>query len=80
MLFAAITFDKGFFKLAPKYVDWNTQEWIEKELLLRDDLYQEVTINLNEFKTIGKFVHQIAIMPVPDITDAEWQIESVTIN
>lgn len=80
MLYAAITLTRAFFKLAPKYVDWNVQEWVEKELLLRDNLYQEVTINLNEFKTIGKFVHQIAIMPVPEISDAEWQIESITIN
>lgn len=68
-----------FTRVAPKKVDWNKEEWV-RAILKESDDWQEIVISLSDFKTRKKYLHQIAIQPIPDEANAEWFIKSVIVE
>ena len=72
-------YSTGFTKRAPQKVDWDKEEWISVDVKETDD-WQEIVIPLSQFKTRNKFLHQIAVQPVPGLDNADWIIKSVIVE
>ncbi|MFR9651819.1 MAG: family 43 glycosylhydrolase [Rikenellaceae bacterium] len=70
-------FDKGFTKLNPNVVDWSTQEWVSASI---NSGWQEITIPISQFKNCQKNLHQIAIQPIADVAEGEWEIDYIKLN
>ncbi|GJM62882.1 family 43 glycosylhydrolase [Persicobacter diffluens] len=70
---------KRFTRVAPKKVDWDQEEWITAEVK-QGDGWQEIIIPLSRFMTRKQHLHQIGLQPVPDQTNADWEIQSVIVE
>ncbi|MGQ1911507.1 family 43 glycosylhydrolase [Marinifilum sp. RC60d5] len=68
-----------FTRVAPKKVDWDKEEWVIADVKTNNE-WQEIIIPLSQFKTRKKHLHQLAIQPVPNKTNAEWIIKSVIVE
>lgn len=68
----------GFTRLAPKQVDWDSEEWIDIELSGRWE--EEITIPLTRFKNLKKYLHQIGLQPIADKETGRWVVVSLSVN
>ncbi len=69
---------KGFTRLAPKQVDWDSEEWIDIELSGRWE--EEITIPLTRFANLKKYLHQIGLQPIADKSSGRWVLVSISVN
>lgn len=68
---------KRFTREAPQKVDWSKQEWITVKY---DSKTNEYIIPLSEFKEHKKYLHQIAVQPMPESDKGKWTLRELRIE
>lgn len=72
--------ERGFTRKAPQKVDWSKEYWVEVPIKQDGGLKQEFTIPLSAFKGHDKFMHQIAVQPVADVSEGAWMIDEIRVE